>query len=69
MMALGSLYLVLEKDSTIAPPLKLAILFNERVVAARHEEGCYKETRLTYFLVSKGLSNDDVRVATGTVFQ
>ena len=57
-------------DSSIAPPPKPAILFNERFMAARHEEGCWDEKRiLKHFRVCKGLSNDDVGAASSTVFQ
>ena len=45
------------------------IFFNERFVAARYEETCYKQDTFTYFLVCKGLSINDVGVARGTVFQ
>ena len=38
-------------------------------MAARHEVGCYEKKSLHTFLACKGLSNDDVRVASGTVFQ
>ena len=38
-------------------------------MAARHEEGCYKKSICKYYFVRGGLSNDDVRVARGTVFQ
>ena len=39
-------------------------------MAARHEEGCYgKKHILKHVLVCEGLSNDDVRVARGIVFQ
>ena len=38
-------------------------------MAARHEEGCCEASVLVYFLGRKDLSNDDVRVARGTVFQ
>ena len=38
-------------------------------MAARLEKGCFEETILTYFLVCKGLSNDDVGVAGVAVFQ
>ena len=34
----------------IAPPQKTAIFFDERVMAAWHEEGCYEQKVLTYFL-------------------
>ena len=55
-------------DSTIAPPKK-AIFFNERFMAARHEEECYEKITLTHFHACKGLSNDDAVAASGTVFQ
>ena len=39
-------------------------------MAARHEEGCHEMHIFAYFLVlHEGLSNDDVGVARGTVFQ
>ena len=38
-------------------------------MAARHEEGRYKKIVSTRFIVCKGLSNDDVGVAWGTVIQ
>ena len=38
-------------------------------MAARHEEGCYEENICISFLVCGGLSNDDVGVARGTLFQ
>ena len=38
-------------------------------MAALHEEGCYETNTFSCFLVCKGLSNDDVEVARGTVFQ
>ena len=38
-------------------------------MAARHEDGRYEKHIFTYFLVYKGLSNDDVGVATNTVFR
>ena len=38
-------------------------------MAARHEEGCYGKKIITYDLVCKGLSNDDVGVARGAVLQ
>ena len=41
-------------------------------MAARHKEGCYLRNAAVHFLVCKerkGLSNDDVGVARGTVFQ
>ena len=36
-------------DSTIAPPQKTAIFFNEGLLAARHEEGCYGKKKLRIF--------------------
>ena len=52
------------------PPKKNpAISFNERFVAARHEEGCYEKSILKKFHVCKGLSNDDVGAARGTAFR
>ena len=62
-------------DSAIAPPPsplhhpKPAIFFNERFVAARHEERCFAKSIFVYFLFGKGLSNDDVGVARGAIFQ
>ena len=42
-------------------------------MAARHEEGCHekkkKHKNFIHFLSCQGLSNDDVGVARGTVFQ
>ena len=38
-------------------------------MAARHEEGCYEKNILKHFHACKGLSNDDVGAARGTVFQ
>ena len=38
-------------------------------MAARHEEGRYEKNVFRYFFVRKGLSNDDVGVARGTVSQ
>ena len=38
-------------------------------MAARHEEGFYEKDILIYSLVWKGLSNDGVGVAKGTVFK
>ena len=55
-------------DSTIAPPPKPAILFNERFIAARHEEGCYEKSILKSFHGCKGLSNVEVEAARDTVF-
>ena len=53
----------------IAPPPKTAISFNERFVAARHEEGCYeKKKRFVCSLACEGLSNDEVGVERGDVF-
>ena len=68
----------LQTDSTIAPPKnKPAMFINECfiIMAARHKEGCYGKNVFIYFLVCKGLllrvvlSNHDVGVARGTVFQ
>ena len=36
---------------------------------ARHKESCQDKNVFTYFLVCKGLSNDDVGAARGSVFQ
>ena len=38
-------------------------------MTASHEEGCYEKDTLKYILVCKGLSNDDVGMAIGTVVQ
>ena len=38
-------------------------------MAARHEEGCHENNILKQFPVCKGLSNDDVGTARGTVFR
>ena len=38
-------------------------------MVARHEEGGYETKIFVLFLVCKGLSNDDVGVARGAVFQ
>ena len=51
------------------PPPKPAISFIERFIAARHEEGCYENNITLHFLACKGVSNGDVGVARGTVFQ
>ena len=57
-------------DSTIAPPQNQRFSStNERFVAARHEEGCYEENIFIHCFVCKGLSNDDVGVARGTLFE
>ena len=50
------------------PPPKSAISFNERFMAARHEEDCYEIKVSIYFLVRNGLSNNDVGVARTTVY-
>ena len=55
-------------DSTIAPP-KASDFFKERLMAARHEEGWDEQNVSTCFFVCKGLSNDNLWVARGTVFQ
>ena len=56
--------------TTIAPPQKkAAILFNERFMAARHEEGSYEEKVFISFLGCKTLSNDDIEVSGGTGFE
>ena len=54
--------------STIAPS-RNGDFFNEHFMAARHEEGCYEKSILTYFHVCIGLSSDVVGAAKGTVFQ
>ena len=56
-------------DSTTAPPQKPLIFFNERFMAARHEEGCYENNISMCSLVCKEISEDDVGVARGTVSQ
>ena len=57
-------------DSTIAPPPKPAIFFNERVTDARHKEGYYRKKKYPHvFLCAKGLSIDDVGVSRDTAFQ
>ena len=38
-------------------------------MATRHEERCYEKSISVYLLVCKGQSNDDVGVASGTLFQ
>ena len=38
-------------------------------MSARHEEECYEKNILKHVLVCEGLSNDDVGVARGIVFQ
>ena len=38
-------------------------------MAVRHEEICYAKNIFMCFLVGKGLSNDDVGVARGAIFQ
>ena len=61
---------VVTANSTIAPPPEPAIFFNERFLAARHEERCYKNIYIhTRFLVGEGLSNDNVGMASSAVFQ
>ena len=58
-------------DSTmIAPPKTCDFLEREHFMVARHEEGCYEKASSNIFMYAKkGLSNDDVGVARGTVFQ
>ena len=46
-----------------------AMLFNERLMSARHEERYHEKHAFTYFLVLEGLSNDDVEGARDTVLQ
>ena len=41
-----------------SPPPKPAISFDERFMAARHDEGRYEENILTCFFACRGLSND-----------
>ena len=66
---------LLPSDSTIATPLqkKTVIVFNERFMAARHEKEDAKNKahpQASMFLFAKkGLSNDDVGLAGGTVFE
>ena len=52
-------------------PKKPAIFFNERFVAARHEEGRYEQKKksFTYSLACKRSSKNEVGVARGIVFQ
>ena len=38
-------------------------------MAARHEEGCHEKIILRIFFVCKGLSNDDVGGARGTILE
>ena len=45
------------------------MFFNERFMAARHEDGRFAKRNFMYFLVCKGLSNDDVGGTRGTEFQ
>ena len=56
-------------DSTIPPPKKSVVCVHERFVTVRHDEVCYKENISKIFLVCKGLSHHDVRVARCTLFQ
>ena len=60
-------------DSTTAPrprpPAETSDIFDERFMAARHEEECYEKNIFTCFFVCKGLSNGDVRVTRRTVLQ
>ena len=57
-------------DSTIdSPQNQLFCLTNERFVAARHKEVCIEKSLFVHVFVCKGLSNDDIGVARGTVFQ
>ena len=58
---------MLGTDSTIDPPVKPATFFNKRFMAARQEGGRYESQLFVYVLVCKGLSDDDVGVAWGTV--
>ena len=55
------------------PPRKPAMFFDERFMAAPHDEGFNEKTIFTCFLVCEGpllLSNDDdFGVARGMVFQ
>ena len=43
-------------------PRKPSSFFNDRSMAARHEEGCYEKHIFIYFVVWKELSNDGVGV-------
>ena len=52
-----------------ARPPKPAFFLNERFVAARHKEGCYKKNASVHFLVCKGLSNGDIGVTRGAVIK
>ena len=59
----------LQTDSTIAPPKKTAVFFNELVKVSQREKGCYDGKVFMHALVSKGLTNDAVGFPRGTVFQ
>ena len=50
------------------PPKKTAIFFNERFMAARHQEGAVQKQSTYIYLITR-LSNDEVRVPRGAVFQ
>ena len=52
-----------------SPPSKPAIIYNEYFMATRHEEGCHQGKICTHFLACNVLSNEDVGVARGAVFQ
>ena len=71
MRTLGhQIYFVSRTDSTIASPQKnTTTFFNERFVADRHKKECHEKVSSKCILVCKGLSNDGVGVASGTVFQ
>ena len=55
-------------DSTIAAHPKTVFFFDERFMAARHEEVWYEKKVPINFLVRKRISNNDFGVARGTVY-
>ena len=59
----------MENDCMIAPPKQTAILFNQRFMAARYEDGCIIKAIFRCFHVCKRLSCDDLGVARGSVTQ
>ena len=64
-------------DSTTTSQPEVTIFFHERFMAAPYEQGCYEDYGFTHvfvfakegLLVPVELSNDDVGVARGTVFE
>ena len=50
-------------------PKKTAVFFNERFMPARHEEACHEKHISRKYLVYKGLPNDEVGEARGTIFR